>query len=70
MFFSIFLIVMNISSNAPVQYIPIASFPDRLSCEEAIITQTSLITTFDETSVLIRCMKTDEIVENKLLLLE
>ena len=61
---------MNISSDAPVQYIPISSFPDRLSCEEAIITQTSLITTFDETSVLIRCMKTDEIVENKLLLLE
>lgn len=66
MFWSLFFIISKLE-NAKIfdRYVPIASFDDRISCENAIISQSELILTFGNTNVSVTCIKTDERVNSQ-----
>jgi hypothetical protein len=64
MFWSIFLVISEAGIlELEKTYIPISSFNDRISCENAIKSQSELILSFDETNVSVACIKTDEKVK-------
>ena len=61
MFWSIFLVVSQASgSGLEETYVPIASFNDRVSCENAIKSRSETILSFEEADVTIACLRTDE----------
>lgn len=67
MFWSIFLVVLQAGiSGLEETHIPIASFNDRLSCENAIKSRSEIILSFEETNVTIACLRTDEKVDFEL----
>lgn len=67
MFWSIFLVVSQAGiPGFEETYIPITSFDDRESCEYAIKTRSEVILSFEETSLTVVCLKTDEEVNFEL----
>ena len=68
MFWSIFLVVSQTGIYGLEEtHIPIASFNDRASCENAIKSRSEIILYFEETNVTIGCLRTDEKVDFELI---
>lgn len=64
MFWSIFLVASQAGiSGLEETYIPIASFNDRASYENAIKSRFEIILSFEETNLTIACLRTDEKVD-------